>query len=261
MLVVSAIRKTIFTLFLALLVPASAFAIGLQDFATDVGDGATIFSGPSNDVPLGIGSLDSIVVPTGGSSLSNGGNFFTLDSFNVGSAGGVLDVKFLGALGLFSDDNGFSDRIFLQKVGDGGLIGGQITVLDTLLVDVGFSAVLNLDEGSYVFGIESPQGTFYSDADLNTANGNREYMYSQFVDDEGLFTFVEGLGGSKVSSFLTAGTMIAGFEDLRLRDRLYDGDAQDVIVAFNFTENEIPEPATVFLLGAGLMGLRRRKRS
>lgn len=115
----------------------------------------------------------------------------------------------------------------------------------------GVGRSVNVGSGEYQFAVQTPDGMF-SSVDAN--NGGVPHFIGQRILQDG-----------KVDIFgnqfdVTAGQYVLFFEDLEGVFPISDQDFNDGVVLLSATSTEIPEPATLSLLLAGLGGLKLRSR-
>jgi len=163
---------------------------------------------------------------------------------------------------LAGDEFGILDKDgnFINALGPGSKLGTTITI--------------DQPEGDeWTFALRNPEGVFSSIKEDN--QDDRNHMIAMEVVKDGTITLTGTLWGDKVTVDVLAGDIIVFIEDLWLSGNKLrvdgtlvgdtDFDFNDMIVLVRGTPSfptttEIPEPASMLLLGLGLAGVSLLKR-
>lgn len=187
------------------------------------------------------------------------------------AGGGSVKTIYLGETAGWTDDFGFvssaTPTVHTALVTDllsnnipvpgGNVSSGQET-------SVNYAAGTTLDFFLNSGGDLSQGGLFYAFGGANEFSGADTATHVRWSTRDVPTTFFNGT--SVVTQNIK--TLLVGFEDTRNGVSFYDGDFNDIVVAFQFlpmTTPPVPEPSTYGIIGAavlaGLVGLRRFKRN
>lgn len=125
---------------------------------------------------------------------------------------------------------------------------------------VGGSTYTFTDNGHFGFYLDSPDGTFYSQASLNNGNDHQVAFQGNGTDQLNLNWYDNSSGCYQTSFSSSSGcyqtwdsnTYLFGWEDKPASD--WDQDYNDFVVAVGPSSNfAVPEPPTIAILGFGLL--------
>jgi len=221
-------------------------------FAADLGD---LYFNSSSDVPSVIQTWNHGPVDF---TAALGGNPFNPE-------GGTVNVTYIGKTAGWQNTLLYTDSAapttynpLVTK------IGAPTTLLHSgYQTEVNYAAGTQLEFWLNSGGASNQGGLFSAFGSANLFAGSDHTSHVRWSTREVTTTYLSG------SSWITAEvpTLLIGFEDTRKGVSFYDGDFNDLVLAFQFLPSQsvpVPESSTYGLIGAagllGLVGLRRFKR-
>ncbi|MBN1142673.1 MAG: DUF4114 domain-containing protein [Deltaproteobacteria bacterium] len=159
---------------------------------------------------------------------------------------GIYDANTKNTLSLFGGSAGQGDSVLLSLLNNNTVLAISVNPNSGAITTLG---TMQLTSSYFGFYLGTSGGTFYSDSGLNTDN-NADHMLA--YQGEGDLVRIP----TRNPGPWTASEYILAWEDLAQVNNTYpgDGDYNDFVVMVE-SLSPVPEPSTMLLLGAGLLGL------
>lgn len=192
-----------------------------------------------------------------------GSEILSISSFSGPGQGSFLEVHMLSESAYFDGRN----ANFANNFGVTDSAGNFISLLDSVTNDPGSSAsIFQAAQDEFTFALQSPEALF-SSLDSSNSDGMAHIIAKEVVQDGEVVVSPTSLRSNEPLSFqLHTGDIILFVEDMLADGNLRflgiptmgDFDYNDMVLVVR--QRAIPEPCTLLLLGAALLGAPRIKR-
>ncbi len=194
------------------------------------------------------------------------GQFYQLGTIASQSVDIRYSATLVSELSYFSGDHPDYQGVNSNKFGYKNVNGSYTSLIDSDNRNpITTSSYIQTAGQEFNFALKSPEGLFYSKDSLNP-NGGSANILGLRVTTAGTVNIGEStlFGGGPLSFNLQVGDIVLFMEDMRLSGNqsvLFFGDFDYNDMAVVLRSSEVPEPATLLLLGFGALGgaLRKKK--